>query len=80
MIMIDFNAVMQRIKEVLTTNTKKEKILDRDIAKSLDLDPQYFAVIKRRKKIPYEKLAYFCKENKISMNWILLEQKPKNLS
>ncbi len=78
--MIDFNAVMQRIKEVLTTNTKKEKILDRDIAKSLDLDPQYFAVIKRRKKIPYEKLAYFCKENKISMNWILLEQKPQNLS
>ncbi len=78
--MIDFNAVMQRIKEVLTTNTKKEKILDRDIAKSLDLDPQYFAVIKRRKKIPYEKLAYFCKENKISMNWVLLEQKPQNLS
>ncbi len=78
--MIDFNAVMQRIKEVLITHTKKEKILDRDIAKSLDLDPQYFAVIKRRKKIPYEKLAYFCKENKISMNWILLEQKPKNLS
>jgi len=78
--MIDFNAVMQRIKEVLTTHTKKEKILDKDIAKSLDLDPQYFAVIKRRKKIPYEKLAYFCKDNKISMNWILLEQKPQNLS
>ena len=78
--MIDFNAVMQRIKKVLTTNTKKEKILDRDIAKSLDLDPQYFAVIKRRKKIPYEKLAYFCKENKINMNWILLEQKPQNLN
>ena len=77
--MIDFNKVMQRIKEFLTTKTKKEKILDRDIAKSLDLDPQYFAVIKRRKKIPYEKLAYFCKDNKISMNWILLEQKPQNL-
>lgn len=78
--MIDFNEVMQRIKEFLTTKRKKEKILDRDIAKSLDLDPQYFAVIKRRKKIPYEKLAYFCKDNKISMNWILLEQKPKKLS
>ncbi len=80
MIMIDFNEVMRRIKEILTNQTKKEKILDRDIAKSLNLDPQYFAVIKRRKKIPYEKLAYFCKENKISMNWILLEQKPQNLN
>ena len=78
--MIDFQEVMQRIKEILIIQTKKEKILDRDIADTLKLDPQYYAVIKRRKKIPYEKLAYFCKENKISMNWILLEQKPQNLS
>ncbi len=77
--MIDFQEVMQRIKEILIVQTKKEKILDRDIADTLKLDPQYYAVIKRRKKIPYEKLAYFCKENKISMNWILLEQKPQNL-
>ncbi len=78
--MIDFQDVMQRIKEILIIKTKKEKILDRDIADILKLDPQYYAVIKRRKKIPYEKLAYFCKENKISMNWILLEQKPQNLN
>jgi len=77
--MIDFQEVMQRIKEILIIQTNKEKILDRDIADTLKLDPQYYAVIKRRKKIPYEKLAYFCKENRISMNWILLEQKPQNL-
>ncbi len=78
--MINFQEVMQRIKEILIIQTKQKKILDRNIADALKLDPQYYAVIKRRKKIPYEKLAYFCKENKISMNWILLEQKPKNLS
>ncbi len=77
--MIDFQEVMQRIKAILIIQTNKEKILDRDIADSLKLDPKYYAVIKRRKKIPYEKLAYFCKENRISMNWILLEQKPQNL-
>ena len=77
--MIDFQEVMQRIKKFLIIQTKQEKILDRDIADALKLDPQYYAVIKRRKKIPYEKLAYFCKENKISMNWILLEQKPQNI-
>ena len=77
--MIDFQEVMQRIKEILIIQTKKEKILDRDIADTLKLDPQYYAVIKRRKKIPYEKLAYFCKENRISMNWILLAQKPQDL-
>ena len=77
--MIDFQEVMQRIKKFLIIQAKQEKILDRDIANALKLDPQYYAVIKRRKKIPYEKLAYFCKEHKISMNWILLKQEPQNL-
>jgi len=78
--MIDFHDVMQRVKQVLSTQTNKKKILDRDIADSLKLDPQYFAVIKRRKKIPYESLAHFCKEHQISLNWILLAQKPQYLT
>ena len=73
--MIDFQAVMQRVKQILSL--KKEKVLDKDIADALSLDPQYFAVIKRRKKIPYDPIAHFCKRHKISMNWILLEQKPQ---
>jgi len=78
--MIDFHEVMQRVKQILSAQTKKEKILDRDIADSLELDPQYFAVIKRRKKIPYESLALFCQHHNISMNWILLAQKPQYLT
>jgi len=77
--MIDFRDVMQRVKETLWEKSKKNKILDRDIAYSLNLDPQYFAVIKRRNKIPYEQLAYFCKKHKVSMNWILMAQKPQYL-
>jgi hypothetical protein len=78
--MIDFNEVMLRIKQVLTLKEKKEKILDRDIAYALSLKPQYFAVIKKRQKIPYESIAHFCKEHHISMNWILLAQKPQYLT
>jgi len=78
--MIDFQEVMQRVKKILSQHNKKEKILDRDIAKALELDPQYFAVIKRRKKIPYEAIAYFCRRHNISMNWILLEQNKQNLT
>lgn len=78
--MIDFDEVMQRVKQILSTQTKKKKVLDRDIADSLSLDPQYFAVIKRRKKIPYESLAHFCKQHNISLNWILLAQKPQYLT
>ena len=78
--MIDFQDIMQRIKQILSEHNKKEKILDRDIADALKLDPQYFAVIKRRKKIPYEAIAYFCERYNISMNWVLLKQNTSNLT
>ena len=74
--MIDFSTVIQRIRQILVQHTQKPKILDRDIAKALELDPQYFAVIKKRKKVPYEAIAYFCKKHMVNMNWILLKQKP----
>ena len=78
--MIAFRDVMQRVREVIQQSSKKEKILDRDIANALHLDPQYFAVIKRRNKIPYESIAYFCKDHKVNMNWILLNQVPSHLT
>jgi hypothetical protein len=74
--MIDFSTVIQRIRQILVQHTQKPKILDRDIAEALELDPQYFAVIKKRKKVPYEAIAYFCKKHTVNMNWILLKQKP----
>ena len=78
--MIDFHEVMQRIKNILSIQTKKEKILDKDIALALQLDPQYYAVIKKRKKIPFESIAYFSYAHKLNMNWILLAQSPQYLT
>ncbi len=77
--MINFLDVMQRVKHILSQQIKRDKILDKDIAEALALEAQYFAVIKRRKKIPYENLAHFCKHTKVNLNWILLEEKPKYL-
>jgi hypothetical protein len=78
--MIAFTDVMQRIRTTLQHQNKQEKIRDRDIAAALDLDPQYYAVIKRRNKIPYESIARFCQKHRISMNWILMDQKPPYLT
>jgi len=75
--MIEHNEVMHRIKTILSSKIQKDKILDKDIALALEIDPQYYAVMKRRKKIPYEAIAYFSKEYKINMNWILFAQKPQ---
>ncbi|SFV65840.1 prophage MuSo1, transcriptional regulator, Cro/CI family [hydrothermal vent metagenome] len=77
--MINFSEVMQRIKTILYSQIKKDKILDKDIALALQLDPQYYAVMKKRNKIPYEAIAYFSKEYRLNMNWILFAQKPQYL-
>jgi hypothetical protein len=71
---------MQRIRDILSQQMKKEKILDKEIALSLEIDPQNYAVIKRRKKIPYAAIAYFSKKHNINMNWILFAQKPQYLT
>lgn len=78
--MFSFNDISTRLKEIVKSAKKKEKILDKDLATTLELDPQYYAVIKKRNKIPYEAIAIFCMREKINMNWILLAQKPKYLN
>ena len=78
--MIDFYDVMLRIKKILSVQIQKEKVLDKDIALALKLEPKYYAVMKKRKKIPYEAIAHFSKSHKLNMNWILLAQKPQYLT
>lgn len=79
-IVIEFENVMQRVKAIIMLHSHKKKILDKDIAEALELSAPYFAVIKKRDKIPYEAIAYFCKKYHISMNWILMAQKPTTLN
>ena len=74
--MIYFSEVSSRLREAIMDREGKEKIKDKDIARCLGLDPQYYAVIKRRNKIPYEAIAHFCGQHRLSINWILLKQKP----
>jgi hypothetical protein len=78
--MIDFNEVMQRIRSILSQKKRKEKILDKDIALALDINPQNYAVIKRRQRVPYEAIAHFSKKNRLNMTWLLFAQKPKYLT
>jgi len=77
--MIDFHQVMQRVKLVLSTKINKNKIYDKDIAIALHINPQNYAVIKRRTKIPFEEIAYFSKKHHINMTWLLFGQAPKHL-
>ncbi|MEA3491418.1 MAG: hypothetical protein U9R27_05915 [Campylobacterota bacterium] len=75
--MIVFHDVTKRIEEVLSATDRKKRIYNKEIAKALQLSPEYFAVIKKREKIPYEAIATFGRNRKISINWILFGQEPK---
>lgn len=77
---MNFQEISDRIKTIIIESTGKEKIMDKEIAKHLSLEAQYYAVIKRRNKIPFEAIAYFCKRHNANMNWILLGQKPQYLT
>ena len=77
--MIHFDEVIQRIKETLCKQKQNTKVLDKDIALALNLNPQYYAVMKKRKKIPYEAISHFSASHKLNMNWLLIAQKPRYL-
>jgi hypothetical protein len=78
--MIDFTEITIRIKQIIAFELQKEKILDKDVAISLQINPQNYAVIKRRKSIPFEAIAHFSKKNQLNMLWILFGDTPQYLT
>ncbi|MDY0195954.1 MAG: hypothetical protein RBR33_07850, partial [Sulfurovaceae bacterium] len=60
---MEFEKIISRLKELISQTSESKKIYDKDVAMALELDPQYFAVIKKRKKIPFEAIAYFSRNN-----------------
>ncbi|MEJ2436784.1 MAG: hypothetical protein P8Y43_05410 [Sulfurovaceae bacterium] len=75
---IKLDHIIKRIKLTVQTCTKSKKIYDKDIALLLKLEPQYFAVIKKRGKIPYKELAEFCFDNEIDLKWMLYGETTRN--
>lgn len=75
---IKLEHIIKRIKLTVQTSTKSKKIYDKDIALLLKLEPQYFAVIKKRGKIPYKELAEFCFDNEIDLKWMLYGETTRN--
>ncbi len=78
--MIDFDTILARLRLLYTSKNKKKKAYDKDVALMLGLSPEYFAVIKKRGKIPYRELILFCHETKISINWLFFGDEGKETS
>lgn len=70
---MEFDEIIKRLRIRLSNDNNMQKIYDKDIASALGLEAQYFAVMKKRKKIPFREIAIFCNQNNLSINWILFE-------
>ncbi len=77
--MLIVNEIIEKLKDVLSTDGKIGKVFDKDVANELGLSQVNFATMKNRNKIPYDKILDFCALKKISINWLLYNQNPNSL-
>jgi len=75
--MSSFHEIADRLKEAIAVLEDRDKIRDKDLAGALGLTPQYYAVIKRRERIPYEAIVRFCQRYTLSLHWVLLGQRSR---
>jgi phage repressor protein C with HTH and peptisase S24 domain len=71
--------IINKLKNILSTDNKDAKIFDKDVAESLELTQANFATMKNRGKITYSNILNFCAKRKISINWLLYNQNPNSL-
>ncbi len=77
---MNFEKIVEKIKDILSMEIGDRKVLNKDVAKALGITPENLAMLKKRNKIPYEEIAYFCAKRKISINWLLFDQEIEDIS
>jgi len=75
--MYDFSSIIERLKAILAHQTGQSKVKDKELAAALGLRPEYFAVIKKRGKIPYGSIIRYCTAHDICCNWVFEGKHPK---
>jgi SOS-response transcriptional repressor LexA len=77
---MNFEKILEKIKDIISIELGDKKVLNKDVAKALGITPEYLSMLKKRDKIPYEEIAYFCAKRKISINWLLFDQDIDSIS
>jgi SOS-response transcriptional repressor LexA len=77
--MLNINEIIEKLRDVLSSQGEKKRIFDKDIANALDLTTVNFATMKKRNSVPFSNILDFCALKKISINWLLYGQDPSSL-
>jgi len=72
--MVEFNEIIEKLKDVLSNKKIKGKVFDKDVANELGISQTTFATMKKRGSIPYKELMDFCAAKKLSINWLFFDQ------
>ncbi len=72
--MLDFNEIIERMKDISSSYKVSGKVYDKDIASELGISQASFATMKKRGTIPYKEIMEFCAHRKISINWLFFDQ------
>ena len=76
---MEFEKIIEKIKDIISSDIGDKKVLNKDVAKALGITPEHLSMLKKRNKIPFEEIAYFCAKRKISLNWLLFDQQIENI-
>lgn len=77
--MKNFSEIIEDIKDIISQDMPDKKVFDKDVANALGISQINFATMKKRDKIPFDKLLDFCASKSISINWLLYNQAPESL-
>ncbi len=77
--MLEINEIIEKLRDVLSSEKNTGKVFDKEIATALDLSTVNFATIKKRNSVPFSNILDFCAIKKISINWLLYGQDPSSL-
>lgn len=70
--MRDFHSIIEYLKNYLQKPVST-KILDKDVAKALEIGQSNFATIKKRNATPYEKILRFCQKEQLCCRELFFE-------
>jgi phage repressor protein C with HTH and peptisase S24 domain len=78
--MADLVEILNRIKDILSSELGNKKVYDKDVANALGINQTTLATMKKRNKIPYKEILEFCAKRKISINWLIFNQVVKSIA
>lgn len=78
--MLSYSSIIEKLKDILSQELGNKKVLDKDIAKALEIDYDRFRKQKSRNGlVPYPEIMIFLAKRKISINWFFFNQLPETL-